>query len=143
MRVLACVLVAVVVLLATISAASAGEIELAVIVHPSRATSLTREAVKRIYLKRQRFWEDGDEIVVINQEVATPARQTFTRLVFGDEAARLPAYWNQEYFQGVLPPIILGSEEAVVRYVASRPDAIGYVDARKVDASVATALLLR
>ena len=106
MRVLACVLVAVVVLLATISAASAGEIELAVIVHPSRATSLTREAVKRIYLKRQRFWADGQEIVVINQEVATAARQTFTRLVFGDEAARLPAYWNQEYFQGVLPPII-------------------------------------
>jgi hypothetical protein len=55
----------------------------------------------------------------------------------------LPAYWNEQYFHGVLPPIILGSEEAVVRYVASRPDAIGYVDARHVDASVATALLLR
>jgi ABC-type phosphate transport system substrate-binding protein len=143
MRVLACVLVAVAVWSTTLPEASADETTLAVIVHPSRATSLTREAVKRIYLKRQRFWDDGHEIVVINQEVATPARQTFTRLVFGDEAARLPAYWNQEYFQGVLPPIILGSEEAVVRYVASRPDAIGYVDAHKVDASVATALLLR
>jgi len=142
MRALACVLTAVLVLGAAVLPAPAGDLELAVIVHPSRATSLTREAVKRIYLKRQRFWEDGQEIVVINQEVATAARQTFTRLVFGDEAARLPAYWNQEYFQGVLPPIILGSEEAVVRYVASRPDAIGYVDAHRVDASVATALLL-
>jgi ABC-type phosphate transport system substrate-binding protein len=129
--------------LTTAPRAAAGELELAVIVHPSRAAPLTPEALKRIYLKRQRFWGDGHAIVAINQEVATPAREALTRLVFGDDAARLPAYWNEQYFHGVLPPIILGSEEAVVRYVASRPDAIGYVDARHVDASVATALLLR
>ena len=143
MRALACVLASVLLWCATTPLAAAGELALAVIVHPSRAAPLTPEALKRIYLKRQRFWGDGHAIVAINQEVATPAREALTRLVFGDEAARLPAYWNEQYFHGVLPPIILGSEEAVVRYVASRPDAIGYVDARHVDASVATALLLR
>lgn len=122
---------------------AADEIELAVIVHPSRATTLTVETVRRIFLKRQRFWDDGRPIVAINQEVTTPAREAFTRLVFGAEAERLPAYWNEQYFHGVLPPITLGSEEAVVRYVASRPDAIGYVDARHVDASVAVVLRLR
>ena len=129
--------------LAAIPAGAAEELELAVIVHPSRAAALTTETVKRIYLKRQRFWDDGHPIVAINQEVATPAREAFTRLVFAAEAARLPAYWNEQYFHGVMPPILLGSEEAVVRYVASRPDAIGYVDARHVDASVAVALKLR
>ena len=143
MRELACVLALVLLWVAPAPLVAAGELELAVIVHPSRAAPLTPEALKRIYLKRQRFWGDGHAIVAINQEVATPAREALTRLVFGDEAARLPAYWNEQYFHGVLPPIILGSEEAVVRYVASRPDAIGYVDARHVDASVATALLLR
>lgn len=126
-----------------VPANAAEELELAVIVHPSRAATLSIETVKRIYLKRQRFWDDGHAIVAINLEVATPEREAFTRLVFGDEAARLPAYWNEQYFHGVMPPIILGSEEAVVRYVASRPDAIGYVDARHVDASVAVALTLR
>ena len=144
MRALACMLASVLLGLTTAPlAAAGGELELAVIVHPSRAAPLTPEALKRIYLKRQRFWGDGHAIVAINQEVATPAREALTRLVFGDEAARLAAYWNEQYFHGVLPPIILGSEEAVVRYVASRPDAIGYVDVRHVDASVATALLLR
>jgi len=143
MRALACVLASVLLWCATAPRAAAGELELAVIVHPSRAAPLTPETLKRIYLKRQRFWDDGHAIVAINQEAATPVREAFTRLVFADEAARLPAYWNEQYFHGVLPPIILGSEEAVVRYVASRPDAIGYVDARHVDASVATALLLR
>lgn len=138
-----CAVMAAVVLLAATPARAVEEIELAVIVHPSRAGTLTTETVKRMYLKRQRFWDDGNAIVVINQEVGTPVREAFTRLVFGDEAARLPAYWNEQYFHGVMPPIILGSEEAVMRYVASRPDAIGYVDARRVDATVAVALRLR
>ncbi len=144
MRVLVriCVVVALAWLTAS-PATAADELELAVIVHPSRAAALTTETVKRMYLKRQRFWDDGHPIVAINQEVTTPAREAFTRLVFGDEAVRLPAYWNEQYFHGVMPPIILGSEEAVMRYVASRPDAIGYVDARHVDASVAVALRLR
>jgi ABC-type phosphate transport system substrate-binding protein len=124
-------------------ARAAEELELAVIVHPSRAAALTTEAVRRIFLKRQRFWDDGHAIVAINQEVATQAREAFTRLVFGAEAVRLPGYWNEQYFHGIMPPIILGSEQAVVRYVASRPDAIGYVDARRADASVAIALRLR
>jgi ABC-type phosphate transport system substrate-binding protein len=144
MRVLVSMLVAACVAVAlTAARAGAEETELAVIVHPSRSAPLTRETVQRIYLKRQRFWDDGHAIIAINQEAATPAREAFTRHVFGDEAARLPAYWNEQYFHGVLPPITLGSEEAVVRYVASRPDAIGYVDARHVDPSVAVALRLR
>lgn len=143
MRALLGMWVAVALSLWAVSAGGADELELAVIVHPSRATTLTTERVKRIFLKRQRFWDDGHPIVAINQEVPTPAREAFTRLVFGAEAERLPAYWNEQYFHGVMPPITLGSEEAVVRYVASRPDAIGYVDARHVDASVAVALRLR
>jgi ABC-type phosphate transport system substrate-binding protein len=143
MHVLAKTLVAVAFAMVASAAPAADEVALAVIVHPSRAAQLTTETVKRIYLKRQRFWDDGHAIVAINQEVTTPARETFTRLVFGAEAERLPAYWNEQYFHGVLPPITLGSEEAVVRYVASRPDAIGYVDARRVDASVVMALTLR
>lgn len=143
MRGLAGMLVVVAFALAASPSRGADQLALAVIVHPSRATTLTTETVKRIYLKRQRFWDDGRAIVAINQEVASSARDLFTRLVFGDEAGRLASYWNEQYFHGVLPPIILGSEEAVVRYVASRPDAIGYIDARHVDASVSTALTLR
>src|SRR5690349_12463316 len=127
MRALASMLALVFVALATTRAVAVEDLELAVIVHPSRAGTLSRETVHHIYLKRQRFWDDGRAIVAINQEGGTPAREAFTRLVFGEEAARLPGYWNEQYFHGVLPPIILGSEEAVVRYVASRPDAIGYV----------------
>src|SRR5689334_16181346 len=97
MRALACILTVVFGL--TVSPVRAGDDpELAIIVHPSRATTLTVETLRRIYLKRQRFWDDGHAIVPINQEAATPARTAFTRIVFGDEVARLPAYWNEQYF---------------------------------------------
>ena len=138
-----CLAVAALLAIAAVGADGDDGLELAVIVHPSRAGTLTAETVKRIFSKRQRFWDDGHPIIAINQEVATPAREAFTRRIFGAEAARLSAYWNEQYFHGVMPPIILGSEESVLRYVTSRPDAIGYVDARHVDASVAVALRLR
>src|SRR5512147_3133261 len=133
MRGLGCALVFALVTAIATGPAGAEDVDLAVIVHPSRATTLGREVVQRIYLKRQRFWSDGHAIEAINQEVATPAREVFTRAVFGDEAARLSGYWNEQYFHGVLPPITLASDEAVVRYVA----------ARHVDSSVAIALRLR
>ena len=110
MRVLACALVSALFWLGERSPAAAARTARA---RRDRASRRARRRspprrCKRIYLKRQRFWDDGHAIVAINQEVATPAREAFTRLVFGDEAARLPAYWNEQYFHGVLPPIILG-----------------------------------
>jgi ABC-type phosphate transport system substrate-binding protein len=117
----------------------AGE-HLAVIVHPSRATTLALDDVRRIYLRQRRFWGDGREIIPINRVPESAARAAFTRHVFGTAQSRLAAYWNERYFQGVLPPATLGSDEAVKRYVATRPDAIGYIDAGSVDESVRVAL---
>jgi hypothetical protein len=85
MRLLAGMLMLVVFGLFVSPTPAAEELELAIIMHPSRATTLTVETLKRIYLKRQRFWDDGNAIVAINQEVATPAREAFTHTVFGEE----------------------------------------------------------
>ena len=51
-------------------------------------------------------------------------------------------YWNQLYFQGVLPPYVVASEEAVLRFVARTPHAIGYLDACAVDDSVRVLFLI-
>lgn len=131
------------VLLLLLAAPSAAEdlVELAVIVHPSRAVTVDVDDLRRIYLKQRRFWPDGSPIVPINREDG-PLRRILDQLVGGPEPARLAAYWDRRYFEGIFPPITLASDEAVRRYVASRPNAIGYVDARVVDASVHVALRL-
>jgi hypothetical protein len=103
--------------------------DLAVIVHAGRQVSLTPSDLARIYLKQRRHWPDGDAILPVNREAGSEARRLFERRVLGDRAGRLVVYWNQQYFRGVLPPATLASDEAVLRFVAGEPRAIGYVAA--------------
>ena len=115
---------------------------LAVVVHPSRMTTLSRAEVARIYLKKQRFWDDGAPIVAINREAGSRARERFAEQVLGNDRSWLAAYWNEQYFHGILPPATLLSGAAVKKFVASERNAIGYIDASEVDASVTVVLPL-
>ena len=47
-----------------------------------------------------------------------------------------------QYFDGVLPPYTVNSEEAVIRYVAQTSGAIGYVQACLVDERVKAVIWL-
>jgi ABC-type phosphate transport system substrate-binding protein len=130
----------VVLLVATI--ARPADTSIAVIVHPSRQVTLDADDVARIFLRKRRFWEDGSPIVPLNREASSAVRELFTRRVFGVSSAALSVYWNEQYVLGTLPPTTLASNEAVKRYVASEPNAIGYIEASLVDKSVRVALLL-
>jgi ABC-type phosphate transport system substrate-binding protein len=121
---------------------AAGEPALAVIVHPTRAASLSVDDVAHIFLRQRRFWGDGARIVPINQGPATAARQLFTRRVLRMDTDWLQRYWNERYFSGVLPPVVMSSPAAVKRYVASNPDAIGYLWPSEADESVHVVLKL-
>lgn len=113
---------------------------LAVIVHPERQGTLSAGDVAHIYLRRKRFWENGTPIVPLNLPSGTPLRGRFSTAVLGQTDAQLALYWNRQYFYGILPPSTLVSTEAVQRYVASDPNAIGYVPASEVGGSVRVVL---
>jgi hypothetical protein len=130
------------VLLASATLARGGEREIAVIAHPSRQEAVGVSDLRRLFMRQRRFWSDGSAVIAVNQRAATPIRTDFERTVFGAEAATLPAYWNRQYFDGLFPPITLDSDAAVQRYVAAKPNAIGYVDADAVDGSVRVVLRL-
>jgi ABC-type phosphate transport system substrate-binding protein len=118
------------------------EVRVAVIVHPERHAELSLEEVAQIYLRRKRFWDDGAPIVPLNLPSQATLRARFSRLVLNQTEARLADYWNRQYFYGILPPATLASTEAVRRYVASDPNAIGYVPVLEVDGSVRVVLHL-
>ncbi|MFN8643702.1 MAG: hypothetical protein U0802_19350 [Candidatus Binatia bacterium] len=121
----------------------AGEAVLRVIVHPSRAGTLSVADVRAIYLKQKRYWPDGQTIVPINRESGSDARERFSNAVFGQGSRRMADYWNRRNFDaGEFPPATLASDDAVVRFVAVTPNAVGYVsDVADVDA-VAVALVV-
>lgn len=128
--------------IALLGTATYAEEHVAVIVHPSRTVTLSRAEVARMYLKKQRFWDDGAPIVVINRESGSGARELFSERVLGSDSMRLAAYWNEQYFQGIFPPATLSSGAAVKKFVASEPNAIGYINAAEVDDSVRVILPL-
>ena len=117
--------------------------DLAVIVHIDRKDDVDLADLAEIYLKRRHYWANGDRIVPVNRDAGSPIRDAFTHIVLGASAREQVVYWNRQYFLGVLPPATLASDEAVKRFVASEPRAIGYIDASAVDTSVRVVLLLK
>jgi ABC-type phosphate transport system substrate-binding protein len=98
------------------------------ITHPNRAAKLTARDVRAIYLKQKLFWDDGSPIIPINREAGSAARELFSQKIFGQGSRRSAGYWNQRYYEaGEFPPATLASQEAVIRFVASNQNAIGYV----------------
>ncbi|HXJ34370.1 MAG TPA: hypothetical protein VMS22_10075 [Candidatus Eisenbacteria bacterium] len=128
--------------LASIAAGRSGDPALVVVVHPDRTDTLAIEDVRRIYLGQRRFWDDGSAIVALNLPSGSALRERFSQRVLHADSAELTAYWNEQYFHGVFPPTVLSSSDAIKRYVASDPKAIGYLEASDVDATVRVVLPL-
>lgn len=120
------------------------EPELAVVVSRLNSTSAVElDTLAQIYRRKMRYWQDGRKIEPVNLPATEPLRQMFSRRVLKMEPEELEAYWNQQYFQGVFPPYMLPSEEAVIRFVADTPGAIGYVSACAADSRIAVLAYLR
>jgi ABC-type phosphate transport system substrate-binding protein len=100
-----------------------------VIVHSSSAaTSLTKNEISRVFLKKITKWNDGRPVVPIDLVEDSPIRRSFSRTVHGRSAAAIKSYWQQQIFSGRgVPPREVDSDDEVVRLVAQTPGAIGYV----------------
>lgn len=103
---------------------------------------LSSEKLALIFKRKRNFWDNGERIQPVNLPPAHPLRRAFSQQVFGRSPEELDDYWRDMYFHGVLPPFVLASEEAVIRFVATTPGAIGYVSACALDHRVTVVLRL-
>lgn len=112
--------------------------EVAVIVHPSAGfNSLTEDDISRIFLGKSKSFPGGGQAVPVNQNEGSATRDKFNEAVCKKNASQYKAYWSQLVFTGKgTPPKDAGDDAAVKAQVAANPNAIGYVDASAVDASV-------
>lgn len=100
-----------------------------VIVHPKNpATSANRTLIADIFLKKATRWENGDAAVPVDQRPSSGVRKAFSEDVLRRSVEAVRNYWTQRIFAGrELPPPEVDSDEAVVRFVANHPGALGYV----------------
>lgn len=118
----------------------------AVVVHERVRDSLDLAMVRRVFLMRQRFWGDGTAVRPVNQGARSGLRDLFSRRALGAPAQDFTDYWNDLWFHGTSPPPVLGSDEAVLLFVARTEGAIGYVgveSARDPPPGVRVGLVLR
>lgn len=122
---------------ANLTAAPVANKPLAIIMGAKPIVSqINRGKLKLIYLRKQRYWPKGVPIKPVNLQSSSSLRQHFSKVVIGSAPNTQVQYWNGQYFNGILPPYVVNSEEAVMRYVANTKGAIGYVDACKLDKRV-------
>ena len=100
------------------------------------AEHLSSTLVLGIFAKKRLLWSDHSAVVPVNLTAAHPLRRAFSLSVFKKTPEQLQDYWNDQYFHGVLPPPVLASEEAVLRFVSATPGAVGYVSSCSVDKRV-------
>lgn len=125
------------------SAGAVPEAGIAIIVHPGDAHGpLGRGELASIFRRTLRVDSRGQLLVPVNLAGQHPLRRAFSRAVFGGTPEDMEAYWNERYFHGVSPPTVVASVEAMLRFVAVTPGAVGYVPACTVDARVIQVALL-
>lgn len=86
--------------------------------------------------RRKKQFLAGQKGEPINLPAQHPLRRHFSQQVLHKTPEELEDYWREMYFNGVNPPFVLASEEAVIRFVAGTPGAVGYVSQCAVDRRV-------
>lgn len=104
--------------------------------------TLDQNTVRNVYLKKIFVDGKGQRLTPVNLPSRAPMRVAFSHALLHMDDTQLQDYWDQQYFQGVSPPYVLGSADAVLRFVATTPGAIGYVEACQADASVRVVLTI-
>jgi ABC-type phosphate transport system substrate-binding protein len=132
-----CALVVCGLLCAGFGGAQAESLNIVVITAPQAPRlSFDRYTLRNVFLRKIFVDKDGQRLIPVNLPAGSPLREAFVQEVTHLPDAQQDDYWNRQYFQGVSPPYVLASQQAVVRFVAATPGAIGYVTSCYVDSSV-------
>jgi hypothetical protein len=94
---------------------------------------VTLDTLRELYLRRQRLWPSGESAMPVNLPADSTLRGAFSKRVLGRTPADLESYWRRMYFDGIRPPLVLKTSQAVCAYVATEGSAIGYVRLDAVD----------
>ncbi len=100
-----------------------------IIVHSSNPVSkITRDDLSKIFLKKIKIWEDGNEIHPVDLVYDSPVRKGFSNEIHHRPVSKIKAYWQMQIFSGKdVPPPQLDYEDDVMSFVKSDPGAIGYL----------------
>ncbi len=110
--------------------------DIVVIVHKDNVQAINLNYVQQLYVGAVRGWPDGTQAFVLDQPDGSPGRELFSFSVLQRSPANVRAIWAQNIFTGRGFPPKVAADEQMRRIVAGNRNAIGYIRASEVDASV-------
>lgn len=125
-----------VVLLVSLCGVAAAQ-EIAVIVNKDNPVTMDRTMISRVFLGSITKWQGGGNITVLELNEATALNEEFAQKVVGRSPQSLKDHWSALVFTGKsAPPRQFPSEDELMKAVAKNKNAIGYINAAKLDDSV-------
>jgi ABC-type phosphate transport system substrate-binding protein len=118
------------------AAAPSAQADTAVIVNAGNNTPLDDEVIAKIFLRQVKTFPDGSVAAPVNQREGATSDE-FRAKILKKNGSQFKAYWAQQLFTGGAKPVQeVEGDDAVLKFVAETPNAIGYVDASKVKGGV-------
>jgi ABC-type phosphate transport system substrate-binding protein len=103
----------------------------------SPLTSVNAEQVEALYMGRTQSLPSGANASLTSLPDSSPVFERFHQRIAGKTPAQVKAIWARLTFTGkATPPRTMQSADDVKRFVASNPNALGYIEKSAVDASV-------
>lgn len=128
---------AILLLAASLVAGAQGPGVVAVVSARSPVTAMTNEQVADIFLGKTTRLPGGAAAVPIDLDEESPVRERFYTQFTGKSPAQVKAHWSKIIFTGRGQPPRQAANAAEARQlVADNPNAVGYLEASMVDASV-------
>jgi len=117
---------------------AAGGDVLAVIVNKGNPlSSLSQNELRPIFQTTKKSWSSGDDAVPINLPEDSPLRNDFDQAVLGLDPERVARYWTDRKVRGgARPPVRVPTTGAVLKAVAAKPGAVGYIRLSEVNNTV-------
>ncbi|TYK64629.1 phosphate ABC transporter substrate-binding protein [Colwellia echini] len=111
--------------------------DVAVIVNTANDSQISDDDIQRMFLGKNKSFSNGESVVAINLDSGNEQRGEFEEKVLGKSSSQVKAYWSKLIFSGKAKPLEeVASDSEVISLISSTPNAIGYIDASKVDSSV-------
>jgi ABC-type phosphate transport system substrate-binding protein len=124
----------------TLSAAVGGaDTAVAVIVNQSSSVrDLSMRDLEKMLKVEKQYWDDGKKVYLVLQESGSAEKEIVREKLLHMSEADVKKLMLAKLFRGDITalPKTLSSRASVVKFVATIPNAIGYVDVSATDASV-------
>jgi len=125
-------------LLALLWLPALAQAELAFIANPNnKLHGLDLDTIAKVYRGEIRHLPNGARITPVDQPKGSPLRKHFYERVLHMSEKEVSRYWAKYRFTGKRkPPMVLSSDAEVKSWIATHPDAVGYISGDSLDDTV-------